>query len=74
MLQDVTIGGNMASNTTSELPYRTRANAAITLALLSLIVAAVSVALAIGARNRAADAQNVANNTKKYAESTVKKH
>jgi hypothetical protein len=50
-----------------------KANAALTMAILALLIAVANLLFTLGARNRAIDAQNTANNTKRYTEETVKK-
>jgi hypothetical protein len=66
---------DMAKKTDEEYRINTRAkaNAALTFALLALLIAIIGIIFTIGARNRAIDAQKTANSTKQYTEETVKK-
>jgi hypothetical protein len=55
------------------IPARPRANAAVTLAVLALLVAIAGLVMALGARNRADTAVDTANKTEAYTKETVEK-
>jgi hypothetical protein len=56
-----------------QIPTRAKANMADFFAFVALIIAIVALALTIGARNMASNAQKTANDTKAYTEETVRK-
>lgn len=57
----------------TDVPARPRANAAVAIATLALIVAVIGLVVALGARNRADGAVDIANKTKTFTEETVDK-
>jgi hypothetical protein len=55
------------------VPTRAKANMADFFAFLALVISILALALTIGARNMASNAQKTANDTKAYTEETVRK-